>query len=209
MVSDAFTRLPLSTEQILHSEKYFKYERPTKILLPDVTNLLNAGSAGILPAPARAKFRRRLPTAHRPLPTSTWHRIDSDVNGEWTYYLILDQFLNAPVESKRAAAGWGGDRYALYEGPNGQVFLAQVAVWDTENDAREFFDAYVKRTELRYPGATPLPSSVSTVPKASEASRAWQTSEGEVVIELRGARVLIVEGVPEGVDATVLLKALW
>ena len=232
MVSNAFTKLPLSTEQILHAEKYLKYERPIKIVLPDVTNLLNAGSnpqsaisnqqsaaatertsgtAGVPPAsvlrgPSRGLRARRT----LPLPASSaWHRINSDVNGEWTYYLILDQFLNAPVESKRAAAGWGGDRYALYEGPNGQVFLAQVAVWDTENDAREFFDAYVKRTELRYPGATPLPSSVSTDPKASEASRAWQTSEGEVVIELRGARVVIVEGVPAGVDASVLLKALW
>ncbi len=43
MVSNAFTRLPLSTEQILHPEKYFKYERPVKVVLPDVTNLLNAG----------------------------------------------------------------------------------------------------------------------------------------------------------------------
>src|SRR6266850_937233 len=44
MVSNAFTRLPLSSEQILHSEKYFNYERPTKVLLPDVTNVLNEGS---------------------------------------------------------------------------------------------------------------------------------------------------------------------
>ena len=56
-----------------------------------------------------------LPTAHCPL--LRWRRIDSDVNGEWSYYLILDQFLNSPAESKRAAAGWAGDRYALYEGP--------------------------------------------------------------------------------------------
>ena len=45
MVSNAFTRLPLSTEQILHPEKYFNYERPIKIVLPDVANLLSAGSA--------------------------------------------------------------------------------------------------------------------------------------------------------------------
>src|SRR5258705_3174879 len=44
MVSNAFSRLPLSTEQILHPEKYFSYERPIKIVLPDVTNLLNARS---------------------------------------------------------------------------------------------------------------------------------------------------------------------
>ena len=191
MVSNAFTRLPLSSEQILHPEKYFNYERPIKIVLPDVTNLLNtstasnqqsavstqrpAGTAGVPPASvARASSHRPLANrrsrianrqllpANRPLPTSSaWHRIDSDVNGEWSYYLILDQFLNSPAESKRAAAGWGGDRYALYEGPDGRVFLAQLATWDTENDAREFFDAYVKRTELRYPGARRLEPSDS------------------------------------------------
>ena len=221
-VSNAFTKLPLSSEQILHPEKYFNYERPTKVLLPDLTNLLNAnstsgvssqqtpGTAGASPASGvarsssrRAIARRSLPTTHRPLPTIGWRRIDSDVNGEWSYYLILDQFLNAPAESKRAAAGWAGDRYALYEGPKGQVFLAQVAVWDTENDAREFFDAYVKRTELRYPGAKPVESS-----PASE-RRAWGTSEGGVVIELRGLHVVILEGVPEGADVDVFTRALW
>jgi hypothetical protein len=222
LVSNAFTKLPLSSEQILHPEKYFNYERPIKVLLPDLTNLLNAnstsgvssqqtpGTAGASPAPGvaesssrRAIARRSPPTSHRPLPTIGWHRIDSDVNGEWSYYLILDQFLKAPAESKRAAAGWAGDRYALYEGPKGQVFLAQVAVWDTENDAREFFDAYVKRTELRYPGAKPLESS------AASERRAWGTSEGGVVIELRGLHVVILEGVPEGVDVDVFARALW
>ncbi len=258
MVSNAFTRLPLSSEQILHPEKYFNYERPIKVVLPDLTSLLNAntsatitkkstgtvadspapGTAGILPASGRARpssrrptakrplsTRHQLPTAHRPLPTIGWHRIDSDVNGEWTYYLILDQFLNAPAESRRAAAGWAGDRYALYEGPKGQVFLAQLAVWDTENDAREFFDAYVKRTELRYLGATRQNSSDDSsdlepetrnskleTPNSEPETRnvySWSTSEGEVVIELRGLRVVILEGVPEGVDANLFTRALW
>jgi hypothetical protein len=158
---------------------------------------------------------RRLPTAHRPLPTDSWHRIESDVNGEWSYYLILDQFLNSSAESKRAAAGWGGDRYALYEGPTpGQVFLAQLSVWDTENDAREFLDAYVKRTALRYPGATSLDLSNSRLetrnsePKTQDIY-SWQSSEGTVVIELRGLRVVILEGVPEGADSQALLKAVW
>jgi hypothetical protein len=241
MVSNAFTRLPLSSEQILHPEKYFNYERPIRVVLPDVSNLLNAGSspqqsagtpasgtAGVSPASTRARVQggrpttRRplatngepLPTANRPLPTVPWHRINSDVNGEWSYYLILDQFLNAPAESKRAAAGWAGDRYALYEGPGGQVFLAQLAAWDTENDAREFFDAYVKRTELRYPDAKQLdPTDAGTETRNSKLetqnSYSWATSEGNVVIELRGLRVVILEGVPEGVDSNTLLRALW
>ena len=247
MVSNAFTRLPLSSEQILHADKYFNYERPTKVVLPDLTSLLNArsvssahhkpvvinahhpaGSRSISPAPSFQKTSRRrpvpnrrvpnakspLPTANGPLPGATWQRIDSDVNGEWGYYLVLDQFLVAPAESKRAAAGWAGDRYAVYEGPRGQVFLAQVAVWDTENDAREFFDAYAKRTELRYPGATRIDPSDSKLgirnPEAEGRKiYSWSTSEGIVVMELRGLKVLILEGVPEGVGVEQLRELSW
>ncbi len=283
MVSNAFTRLPLSTEQILHPEKYFNYERPVKVVLPDVANLLNAGSQqqtanskqqtvngkpesaisqpsaedtqlspvtagvppasfarvhladngprnagseGILPASfAQASSRRPTrksepPTANRPLPTLAWRRIDSDVNGEWGYYLILDQFLNSPAESKRAVAGWAGDRYALYEGPGGRVFLAHVSAWDTENDAREFFEAYAKRTKLRYPGAEQLDPNLSEreAPGSKRETRnpepgtrniySWTTSTGRVVIELRGLRVVILEGIPDGVESGVLLKTL-
>ena len=269
-VSNAFTRLPLSSEQILHPEKYFNYERPVKVVLPDLSSLLNAsqkapnrsqgarngpqqstGTAGVPPAsfastrfaeasqryagsadkrrpnwrspdgvlvlpasvrahasgqrPAPQRPRSAAPqppTANRPLPTaSAWRRIESDVNGEWGYYLILDQFLNSPAESRRAAAGWAGDRYALYEGPGGQVFLAQVAVWDTENDAREFFDGYIKRTELRYPHFKETDSPFANL------RREWSTSEGNVLIELRGQRVVILEGAPEGVDANAMAKA--
>jgi hypothetical protein len=238
MVSSAFTRLPLSTEQILHPEKYFNDERPVKVVLPDLTNLLNAGkqqtanskqqtagltqrsagTAGGPPVATRARSSRkatrpRLPTANRPLPTTSWHRIYADVNGEWSYYLILDQFLDAPAQSRRAAAGWAGDRYSLYEGPNGQIFLAQIAVWDTENDAREFFDAYVKRTELRYPGARKLdsadlePGTRNSIFETQH-SDSWQTKEGAVAIEIRGLRVIILEGVPDGVDRRALMKTL-
>ena len=234
MVSNAFTRLPLSSEQILHPEKYFNYERPMKIVSPDVTNLLNAksqqtadskqqtaddiqrpevrsqrssGTAGVSPASTRTRISHGRTSARRPgpsanalptanstlLPTGPWHRIESDVNGEWTYYLILDQFLKSQAESKRAAAGWAGDRYALYEGPNGQVFLSQLTSWDTESDAREFFDAYVKRTELRYPAAKQLHPPVRNRKLETRNSKPAfllvADSEGKVVIELRGLRV--------------------
>ena len=38
---------------------------------------------------------------------------------------------------------------------------------------------------------------------------AWQTDEGEALMELRGSRVLIVEGIPRDTDSRALLKALW
>src|SRR5207302_2303656 len=80
----------------------------------------------------------------------TWKRLASDVNGEWGTYLLLDEFLKSPTESRRAAAGWAGDRYAVYESSNGQVVYVSVSAWDTEIDAREFYEAYGKRTDFRY-----------------------------------------------------------
>jgi hypothetical protein len=120
-------------------------------------------------------------------------------------YLILDEHLKAEDESKRAAAGWGGDRYALYEDERaGKLFLAQLTQWDTEQDAREFCDAYAKRTEQRYKGAL----GAEAKPKAVS-ERVWSTNEGRVQIQRRGSRVLIAEGVPEQADMKALMKTLW
>src|SRR5215204_5609542 len=174
MVSQAFTKLPQSSEQILHAEKYFSYEAPQKLTLPD--------------------FKTALGPA--------WKKLDYDVNGEWGSYLILEEFLSDVTESKRASAGWGGDRFALYEtGKPDEFFVAQLTAWDTPIDAREFFDAYAKRTSKRYPDAKELKSTANRIE--------WQTSSGGVVLELRGSRVAIVEGVPSSTDANALLRTIW
>jgi len=180
-VSKAFAELPESTEQVMHPEKYSAHEPPVRVSLPDVRALLGP----------------------------RWKRISYDVTGEWNYYLVLDQFLNSAVESKRAAAGWGGDRFEVYEGPKaGDVFMAQLTVWDTENEAREFLDAYVKRTKLRYAEAN-LTEVASEHSKAEAALHQWTTSEGGVTIELRGKRILILEGMPATAKATELAESFW
>lgn len=204
-LSKAFTNLPLSTEQILHPDKYFAYEKPLKLTLPDLSNLLN--KAGASNQRSAALLHSPLSTQYSALSTSpSWRRIDSDVNGEWGYYLLLDQFLNSPAESRRAAAGWAGDCYDVYEGAEpGQAMIAQISAWDTEADAREFFDAYVKRTQLRYPNSRLLTDSQHP---ASDTLKTWQTNEGQVVMELRGLRVTIVEGLSQQVDANNFLKVL-
>src|SRR5262245_17485978 len=174
MVSQAFSKLPQSSEQILHAEKYFSYEVPQKLTLPDFKGVLG---------PA-------------------WKKLDYDVNGEWGCYLILDEFLNDAVESKQASAGWGGDRFALYESDKpDEVFVAQLTAWDTAVDAREFFDAYAKRTAKKYPGAQELKSTGDRIE--------WQTSTGGVAMELRGSLVAIVEGVPSSSNASTLLRTIW
>ena len=179
MVSKAFAKLPQSTEQILHPEKYFAYESPVKLTLPSFARALGPG----------------------------WKRIDNDVSGEWGYYLVLDEFLKDAKLSKQAAAGWGGDRFAIYEGPRKSgVFLAQVTVWDTATDAQEFFDAYTKRTVKRLGDASTLnaDTSVGDVRRSE-----WKTRAGDGVIELRGSRIVILEGIPAKANVNKLLKMMW
>ncbi len=101
----------------------------------------------------------------------------------------------------------GGDRYALYEGAReGEVVIAQLTAWDTAADAREFFDAYARRTERRYAGATEIENMLGD---GDLNVIAWRTtSEGAVRIERRGTRVAILEGVPEGVNAKRLAASV-
>jgi hypothetical protein len=175
-VSQAYTDLPQSTEQILHPEKYFAREMPVRVEMPNIARVLGQG----------------------------WRRSDYDINGEFSFYLILDEFLRARDESRRAAAGWGGDRYAVYEGARpGEVLITQMTVWDTEQDAIEFYDAYARRTRRRYANAqeNSLSSSINTI--------AWRTIEGNVWLERRGQRVLVLEGLPENANARALTATLW
>ncbi|MEK7829980.1 MAG: DUF6782 family putative metallopeptidase, partial [Acidobacteriota bacterium] len=126
-VSQAFTDLPQSTEQILHFEKYLANEMPIKVELPDVSKQLGEG----------------------------WRRLDADVNGEFGYTLILAEFIGKK-EARATAAGWGGDQSVLYENSKtGQLMLTHLSKWDTEKDAAEFLRAYTQRTTKRYPTAKP------------------------------------------------------
>jgi hypothetical protein len=178
-ISRAFTELPQSSEQILHAEKYFAREAPVKLQLPDVAGALGAN----------------------------WRQVDYDVNGEWGYFLILDEFLHSKAESRQATTGWGGDRYAVYNEPkSGAVCITQSSAWDTPADALEFYNAYVRRTELRYNGATPYRNSYTDGLNKSFEGRAWKTSEGLVFILKNSDRVIIIEGLPESANIKKALE---
>ena len=165
-VSKAFSDLPQSTEQILHPEKYFARESPLKVEISDIRTVLGKG----------------------------WKRLAYDVNGEWSYYLILDELLKSSEQSETAAAGWGGDRYAVYESADGEVMMAQLTVWDTNKDANEFYASYVERSERRYPGRSPVEIAASIQTPTRQTT--IETGEGRVLIAQFGSRVLILEGVP-------------
>jgi hypothetical protein len=117
---------PVSTEQIMHPEKYFAQppELPSAVTL-DV-------SEAALSAP--------------------WKKLKRDVLGEFLLSVVLQQFLPED-EARQSAAGWRGDRYELFEHQDtGGLLLVCVTAWDTPEDASEFFQSYTKLLALKYPG---------------------------------------------------------
>ena len=111
-VDAAFRKPPASTEQILHPEKYAGGEAPIAVSLPaDLATRLGAG----------------------------WKSAFEDTNGEFQLAVWLRTSTAIDTATANAAAaGWGGDRYALLEGPNGAWAVVTKTVWDTPADAAQF-----------------------------------------------------------------------
>ena len=119
-VNAAYAEPPTTAEQIMHPSKYGDREPPIAVDLPDVAEALGEG----------------------------WEELDVDVMGEFFYKLVLEEQISTRRAS-RAAAGWGGDRYALLRGPGGSNLFVNLARWDTERDAEEFYDGFVRSLEER------------------------------------------------------------
>ena len=113
-VNDLYRRMPESTEQILHPEKYAANEAPIKVALPDgLAKQLGSG----------------------------WSVALEDTFGELQIGYWLREAGVAPTTATAAAAGWGGDRLAVIDGPSGAWGIVLETTWDTTADATEFLDA--------------------------------------------------------------------
>jgi len=113
-VNDFYARMPESTEQILHPEKYKAGEAPVKVALPaDLAERLGPG----------------------------WSVSMQDTFGELQLGIWLREGGVKTATADTAVAGWGGDRLAVVEGPNGAWGVVIHTTWDTEADASEFLDA--------------------------------------------------------------------
>ncbi len=127
-VNQAFSRLPDSTEQVLHPEKYASHEAPVVVPVPaDLATRLGAG----------------------------WTVELQDTFGEFGLRTWLQSVGGLDAATASAAAdGWGGDRLVLVT--NGATFaLALQTVWDTPADAAAFAAA-AGTTRARLSGSTAL-----------------------------------------------------
>ena len=111
-VDAVYANPPLSTEQILHPERY-PTDVPISLEIPDLVGALG----------------------------DDWVEIDRGTIGEWYTQLMLDERLSTGA-SEEAAEGWGGDYYLAFRNrQTTQGALVLVMQWDTIRDSHEFVSA--------------------------------------------------------------------
>lgn len=112
-VDELYKRLPVSTEQVMHAAKYQAAETPVAVTLPaDLATRMGAG----------------------------WTVAFQDTWGEFQTGVWLRASGVAAATANAAAAGWGGDRLAVLNGPDGAWAVVMESTWDSDADAADFFE---------------------------------------------------------------------
>ncbi len=121
---------PVSTEQVLHPEKWFAGEHPVKIQWPDLkTNEL----------------------------LEDWELLAEDVLGELQWRIVFKVHGFSPLMGS-APGGWNGDRYAVFKRRGGNdLLMLMYTAWDTETAATEFASAYRVLVKEKYTAGAPPP----------------------------------------------------
>jgi hypothetical protein len=164
-VDAAFVHPPASTEQVLHPDRIDNAkDAPVRVQLPDLRGMLG--------------------DAAQPVATGTL--------GEHEIYQYLRHYVD-PEVARIAAEGWGGCAYVLYDmGTNAPPGLLIASVWDSEDDAVEFFGGIIGALESRYPNQQ------GDAETSSQDQVMWNMDGGRRVnvLRLRERQVVVLEGMP-------------
>jgi len=163
-VNEAFADPPRTTEQVLHPEKYHDHRD-----LPREVYLPSTLGDG-------------------------WQPVLEDTLGEFVLSVHLDEFLDDPARAAHAAAGWDGDRIAVWQDTEGRSLVLWQTVWDNNADAIEFEDAYRAVISTRFEGAV-----------ATDGAW-WETPSIAIAMLREDDRVWVVWG-PDRAAAEVALDA--
>lgn len=120
LLDAAYKSPPVSTEMILHPEKYFeKRDNPIKIRLRDYGDILDG-----------------------------WSLLQEDTYGELGLRMMLEAHLGTGSDAGSAAEGWAGDSVAFFESPGGRLAAAWYTTWDSAEEADMFASALTRAARL-------------------------------------------------------------
>jgi hypothetical protein len=155
-IDAAYDDPPLSSEQVMHPEKYLVRDAPQAVTLPDLGPVLGEG----------------------------WRELDQDVLGEIGLLAWLFDHLDYEVAAE-GAAGWDGDKYALWSDGQGAHVLAVRSAWDAPGEAAQFFETYTDYLTRRALGVPELTLN-------EPGRRVWEYEGRAIFLARAGDQVLII-----------------
>ncbi len=176
-----YANAPVSTEQIMHPERYFAGDMPTLLEIdPDAA-----------------------------LPNAT--RIYDNVLGEFQMHLMLRQHIRfarptgAPlvdVNIDEALLGWGGDRLLAYKLEDGSTLTVHLSTWDSALDATQYHGALHEALGVRYHHRIQSVQSASAGMGNASYFITADPDAGLTYLERWGDTVLHIEGIkaPSTID---------
>ena len=107
-------KMPVSSEQVLHFEKYVEGDLPTPIDL--------SAAAALMP--------------------SEWKLFYANTLGEFDLRVLFEIYQVTEAHATDIASGWDGLKFEAYTDPDSEMVLLGSSVWDTEEDAVEFDNGF-------------------------------------------------------------------
>ena len=107
-------RMPVSSEQVLHFEKYLNWDAPTSIDLSAAGNVVPTG----------------------------WSPFFANTLGEFDLLLLFQTCEGTSGSAGDMASGWDGFRFEAYVDSTQEILLVGSSVWDSDEDAAEFCDGF-------------------------------------------------------------------
>ena len=115
-------------------------------------------------------------------PGDGWAEVGRNVIGEMQLGILLRRHGGKPV-----AAGWDGDRFAVFDGKDGKLAVVWLSTWDTEDDARDFARQYTRFQTTKMGEGVNSPDAFPDAIRRPHAGTIY-------AVERRGKDVVVVEG---------------
>jgi len=190
-VNHLYEDWPLSTEQIIHPEKFLdpaKRDDPTEIDAKDFIDWLD----------------------------NKYDYVNSDVIGERGIDLLLINFLpRNVVDAEVAGAGWEGDRFVGFvNNENNQPSYVWMSLWETEKDAQEFAEAMTKFYQKRFGKPSDEKKVPDTVVAAKDNIVSWVERQGKKVIicdgeSLEASKTLLKQALNKSKIKETISSSFW
>lgn len=121
-INNAWADRPVSTEQILHPDRYINGDLPQNVSIVNMAEVLG----------------------------ENWREIENNTFGEFYLREYLSQRVDERTVDQ-AATGWGGDNYVIYYNETaGQSVMAIRLAWDSPADSEQFGGAFSAYANAAY-----------------------------------------------------------